>query len=87
MSKELSVILLGVAVVILPYLGVPSGLRTMLLVLAGLTLVVIGFLLRAQGTARMGKNSPYHPFVESDTAKIVHDYSHESHKEGITSLN
>ena len=87
MSKEMSVILLGVAVIIVPYLGVPASWRTLLLILAGLTLVVVGFLLRAQGMARAGKSSPHHPFVENNTAKIALDYSDESHKEGITSLN
>ncbi len=87
MSKEMSVILLGVAVVIIPYLGVPSAWRTFLLVLAGLALVVIGFLLRARDMMHSRKNSPHHSFVENDTAKITHDYSHENHKEGISSLN
>lgn len=85
MSKEVGVVLLGLAVIITPYLGVPSAWRTALLVLAGLALVVTGLLLRAQAMMRAGKHSS--PFVENNTAKIVHDYSHESHKEGITSLN
>lgn len=85
MSKEMSVILLGVSVIIVPYLGVPSSWRTLLLVLAGLALVVIGFVLRTQG---MGgdKNSKYSTFVETDATAAAHN-SHESHKEGITSLN
>lgn len=94
MSKEMSVILLGVAVVIVPYLGVPASWRTLLLLLAGLALIVIGFMLRSQGTARVGKNSPYHPFVENlpdrqvgDAASIVNDHTAHEHKEGITSLN
>jgi len=87
MSKEMSVMLLGVAVVILPYLGVPSAWRTLLLVLVGLTLIIIGFLLRAHGMRGSGKNSLHHSFVENDTAKITHDYSQHEHKEGITSLN
>lgn len=99
MSKEMGIILLGVAVVVVPYLGVPSAWRTLLLVLAGITLIVIGFLLRAQGTAGQEKRSPYHPFVENlptgqvgsaATAAPIDEPSltplHE-HKEGITSLN
>lgn len=85
MSKEMSVILLGVSVIIVPYLGVPSSWRTLLLVLAGLALVVIGFLLRAQGM-RGDKNSKYSTFVETDATAAVYN-SHESHKEGITPLN
>lgn len=85
MSRELSIILLGVAVVTIPYLGVPASWRTLLLVLAGLALIVIGFLMRSQGMARVGKSSPYHPFVENDAA-LANDIQHE-HKEGITSLN
>lgn len=97
MSKEIGVILLGVAVIVVPYLGVPSAWRTALLLLSGLTLIVIGFLLRSQGMARSGKDTPHQPFVENlpvqagDVVNIVHDYTapivNESHKEGITSLN
>lgn len=86
MSKEMSVILLGVAVVVVPYLGIPASWRTLLLILVGLTLIVIGFLLRSQRLAHAGKSSPYHPFVENNTATAVHD-SNDIHKEGITSLN
>lgn len=91
MSKEMSVILLGVAVVILPYLGVPSAWRTLLLVLAGITLIIIGVLLRAQGMVRSNRNSPHHSFVENVPAQAqdiqpAHHPMHE-HKEGLTSLN
>ena len=93
MSKEVSVILLGAAVIVIPYLGIPSLWRTLLLVLVGLTIILIGFLLRSQGMRRPGKTSPYQPFVEnvpnrgSDAAQIARDYSQHEHKEGITSLN
>ena len=90
----MSVILLGVAVVVIPYLGIPASGRTFFLVAAGLALIVIGFLLRAQEGARTGKSSPYHPFVESlpdrhasTAVQMAHEHSQHEHKEGITSLN
>jgi len=84
MSKEMSVILLGVAVIVIPFLGVPSDGRTFLLVVAGLALMVVGFMLRSESLSRPG--SSRHSFVENNTAQITHDYTHES-KDGINSLN
>lgn len=87
MSKETSVILLGVAVVVIPYLGAPLSWRILLLVIAGLTLIIVGFLLRARGLTRAGKTSPHHSFVENDAVLVTHDQPAHEHKEGITSLN
>lgn len=85
MSKELSVILLGTAVVVIPNLGVPSMWRTLLLVLVGFALVMIGLLMRSP-RAHAGRNS-HHPFVEHDAAQLAHDHSLHEHKERISSLN
>lgn len=73
MSKEMSVIVLGIWVVVVPYLGVPSSWRTVLLVLSGLTIAVIGFLLRNESLAHTGTSAqPRHrtedSFVESAPA-------------------
>ena len=92
MSKEMSVILLGVTVVLVTYSGLPASWRMALLLAAGLALIVIGFLLRAGEAPRAGKSSPHLTFVESLPAQAgtVADpaqNSHDSHKEGITSLN
>ena len=86
MSKEMGVILLGVAVIVIPYLGVPSEGRTFLLVLAGLTLIVVGYMLRSAILSH-GGSSAHHSFVENDTAILKHEHPDETHKEGINSLN
>ena len=89
MSKEMGVILLGILNIVIAtdLLAVPIWWRMLLLVLAGVTLIVIGFLLRAKEMTREEKSSPYHPFVENGSTKAVLDLTHDSHKEGITSLN
>ncbi|MBX4192480.1 hypothetical protein KW798_03270 [Candidatus Parcubacteria bacterium] len=87
MSKETSVILLGLWVIIVPQLGIPSPWRTLLLVLSGLALIIIGLYLRAESSHRTRKGAS---FVENappaGSASIVADYS-DDRKEGINSLN
>jgi len=84
MSKEMGVILLGVWVIIVPYLGIPSGWRTIILVLTGIGLMLLGFMLRAQElTAPQGRKNT---FVENRGAHIEHDYSKHDH-DSMTSLN
>lgn len=65
MSREMGIIVLGLAVMIIPYLGVPSAWRTALLVLAGAALAVIGFLLRGSAMSLPQKKTEHHPFAES----------------------
>lgn len=48
MSKETGVIVLGIWVFILPFLGIPGSWRTVLLALTGVGLAVLGFLMRSQ---------------------------------------
>lgn len=94
MSKEVAVIILGVVVVAVTQLGIPSSWRTGIIVLSGLALIAIGFFLRAEALARGSKRTPHHPFVEngarpddpvgrtSATPNTVHEQ-----KSGFTSLN
>lgn len=88
MSKEMTVILVGVWIIILPYLGIHSSWKTFLLVITGLGLIGVGFLLRAEalGQGRAGNGKDHYPFVENSTAQITHNYSNND-KEGINSLN
>ncbi len=82
MSKEMTVIALGLWVIILPYLGIYRSWLTILLVLTGVGLMIIGFLIRGEALAkehREGHASPNHkksrmPF-EQNTAKVEQDYS------------
>ena len=78
MSKEMTVVALGVWVVIVPYLGVPGSWRTAILVLSGIGIALVGLLLRGERLARGGTES--RSFAESAPE------SYEQ-KEGITSFN
>ena len=85
MSKETTIILLGLWVIIMPYLGIYRSWLTILMVLTGLVILVVGFLLRGETISRTpgqgGHKSPHkQPFVESSPAH------HEQH-DGISSLN
>jgi hypothetical protein len=78
MSKEMTVIVLGLLVAALPYLGIPGSLRTMLLVLIGLGLALIGFLLRGETLSGETKISSRHPFVENKAPQqLVRDSTNE----------
>ena len=88
MSKETWVIILGIAIAVMPYLGFPSSWKTVLFVLLGLTLVLIGFLLRTETLSRSGgayAPTVHQPFVENSHVPVA-DANHDR-KEGITSLN
>ena len=60
MSKEMSVIALGLWVLVLPYLGIYRSWLTVLMVLTGLALMIIGFLLRGE-TINKEQQHPIHP--------------------------
>ena len=80
MSKEMTVIALGVLVVVTPYLGVPGSWKTVILVIAGVALAGVGFLLRGEALAREAGDGHDH-FVEN-SAPTTHTRDH-----GISSLN
>jgi membrane-bound ClpP family serine protease len=84
MSKETTIIALGIWVIIVPYLGIPTSWKTILLVLAGFAIVMIGFFQRTQGLAGNSKsrNQIFVENVSPATPPPGHD-----RKEGITSLN
>ena len=65
MSKETAIIALGFWVLVMPYLGVPRGWLTILLVLTGIGLMVLGFFLRAEALSRGPRaTGRHHPFAE-----------------------
>lgn len=80
MSKEMTVIVLGLLVAATPYLGIPGSWKTILLVLAGFGIAVAGFLLRGEALSRSNKHNH---FVEN-SAPMAHP-THRDH--GIGSLN
>ena len=87
MSKEMTVIVLGIWVVVVPYLGIPGAWRTALLVLTGIGIALVGFILRGEALGRPDRpgsaGSQHSTFVEN-TAQPTE--AHEQ-KEGISELN
>ena len=59
MSKEMGVLLAGVLVFLTPFLGIPGSWRTVLLVILGAAITILGFLLRGEslGHAPAAKNN------------------------------
>ncbi|MEK7108821.1 MAG: hypothetical protein AAB919_00080 [Patescibacteria group bacterium] len=83
MSKEMTIIALGLWIIVLPYLGIPGDWRVVLLVLSGIGIAVTGFLLRGEAISRGTRPRAHDSYVESSQPMHVH----EEYKEGITSLN
>lgn len=85
MSKEMTVIVLGLWVAIVPYLGVPGTWRTAILLLSGLGIAIVGFLLRGEAIGRAQHRASRSTFAE--TAAEPTQPQHHDHQEGITSHN
>ena len=71
MSKETGVIVLGMWVFLVPFLGVPGSWKTVLLVLSGLGIAVIGFLLRTEAVTN-GTHA-HDSFTDSAHAAPAHE--------------
>lgn len=69
MSKEMTVIVLGLLVAATPFLGIPGSWKTLVLVLAGLGLAGAGFLLRGEALARGAGRGNKH-FVENSAQSV-----------------
>jgi len=68
MSKETAVIVLGVWIIILPFLGFPESWRVLFFVLSGGGLAVLGFFLRTEALERGGRSlrqTGSRPFTEN----------------------
>jgi len=85
MSKEMTVIVLGLWVAIVPYLGVPGTWRTAILLISGIGIAVVGFLMRGEALGRTGERTVRSTFVET-IGESAQPQTHE-HQEGIGSLN
>lgn len=95
MQKEMTVVVLGIWLIVLPFLGIPhsSGFFSLLLVLTGLGVLIVGLLLRSEVISRGRRHLEHSSYVENvphhhaaDSARVVHDFTDEG-KEGINSLN
>jgi len=58
MSKEISVVMLGIFVAVLPFLGFPQSWRVIFFVIAGLGIMLLGFFLRADHLHREASPLP-----------------------------
>jgi|GEM_PF-1312416 len=87
MSKEVTIIALGIWVLIVPNLGIPGDWRTALLVLSGLATAIIGFLLRGESLARGTRPHAHNHFIESAQPSPMQPHTNHEHQEGIHSLN
>jgi hypothetical protein len=61
MSKEMSLILLGIFVAVLPHLGFPSEIKVIAFAICGLLIALIGFLLRGETLSRGTTGSESRP--------------------------
>jgi hypothetical protein len=52
MSKETGVLAAGLLVFLTPFIGVPGSWRTIILVILGAVIAIIGFLLRGESVGR-----------------------------------
>jgi hypothetical protein len=65
MSREMTIIILGLLTMVVPYTGFPSAWRTGALVLIGAAVAVIGFLMRGETLGTRERTTEHHPFQES----------------------
>lgn len=86
MSKELMVVALGVWVIIVPNLGIPSSWRMITLLITGLALVALGLYLRATASSRT-RGEGQHTFIENTPGASMEPTSDHARKERIHSLN
>jgi len=79
MSKEMGVIVLGLFVLVQPYLGVPNSWHTFFMIVTGVAIMVLGFLLRGEALGRGGetKEPRRNLFVENTTVFIEQDRSEQ----------
>jgi ABC-type nickel/cobalt efflux system permease component RcnA len=89
MSKETTVIVLGLWILVLPLLGIPRSWLTVLMIVTAALLIVVGFFLRAEVLSRTARRAGHnHPFAEH-LPHEAHEDNHLGHerKEKLNSLN
>ena len=65
MTREMTIIVLGLLTMVIPYTGFPSAWRTGALVLIGAAVAVVGFLMRGETLSKRERTTEHHPFQES----------------------
>lgn len=84
MSKEVLVIVLGILTALLPFMGLPGSWRTILLVLIGIGIAVIGFFLRSEALGRGGE-SRNHFFIDNRQTTATPSLEHETQNTAVRS--
>ena len=54
MTKDVSILILGLAVAVTPFLGIPSSWKAVLLIVLGLVIALLAFLLRGDVSFAVG---------------------------------
>jgi hypothetical protein len=85
MSKEMTLIVLGVWVIIVPHLGVPTSWKTIIFFLTGAVIAGIGFMLRGQGLSHDTRHHEHQTFVEN-ASHGTNQFTH-GERQGINSFN
>lgn len=72
MSREMTLIVVGLLVIVTPFTGFPSFIRTGVLLLCGIVIAGIGFLMRAHTLSKPQQHRTEHnPFHETVHENIV----------------
>lgn len=58
MSRDMTLIAVGLLVIVIPYTGFPSAWRTLFLVVCGAIVAIIGFLMRGQTLSNKPQKKP-----------------------------
>ena len=66
----MTLIVLGILIIVTPYTGFPSVIRTTVLVICGVLIAGVGFLMRAHTLAKplQNKTTEHHPFQDNITS-------------------
>jgi hypothetical protein len=83
MRKELTVMILGAWIALVPYLGFPRSWDEPMLVISGLLLVLVGFLLRHHALERLKRQSRRSDSFAENTPAHDREYSGESSHDSV----
>lgn len=87
MSKEMTVIALGIWVLILPHLGVPGSWHTAINTATGILIICTGLYWRATMLSRGMRRSSHHPFVENTGSDDSSGHGYHEHGQEKARVN
>jgi hypothetical protein len=71
MSKRQIIILLGVLIIILPFLGLPDSWKTILFILIGLLLILLAYTVKVKAPEIPKENVPFVEHKENESVKEI----------------